>query len=263
LPPTTAADKECILGRFGEDISVPCKLKKFEIKLKSGFKYYAFLPRRVSDPVLQQMKEQIAALLEQGVIENCEDSPFAFPIVMAKRNGSDKLRLCIDFKFQNDQTEPFPYPIPDIKDQLDRLAGNKSFCSLDCSSFFHEFEILESCRALTAFVTPWGRKLQWRRVPFGLRNAPAHCQRQFQELLANSGNPALRSIVPYFDDCAFGAKTIPELCDKFESLLKIAVENGLKFKESKCVLGTRAINHLGFVVNRDGVHISPTESISF
>lgn len=242
---------------FGEDISSPCKLKKFEIKLKSGFKYYAFLPRRVSEPVLDQMKAQIAALLDQGVIENCEDSPFAFPIVMAKRSGSDKLRLCIDFKFQNDQTEPFPYPIPEIKEQLDRLAGNEFFCSLDCSSFFHEFEILESCRALTAFVTPWGQKLQWKRVPFGLRNAPAHCQRQFQELLAGSNNPHLRNIIPYFDDCAFGAKTIPELCEKLEALLKIAVENGLKFKESKCVLGTRAINHLGFVVNKDGIHISP------
>jgi hypothetical protein len=249
--------KNAYADAFGEDISTPCKLRKFEIKLKSGFKYYAFLPRRVSDPVLKQMKEQIAALLEQGVIENCEDSPFAFPIVMAKRSGSDKLRLCIDFKFQNDQTEPFPYPIPDIKDQLDRLAGNEFYCSLDCSSFFHEFEIMESCRALTAFVTPWGQKLQWRRVPFGLRNAPAHCQRQFQELLANSGNPSLQGIVPYFDDCAFGAKSISELCDKLEALLKIAIANGLKFKESKCVLGTRAINHLGFVVNKHGVHISP------
>lgn len=242
---------------FGEDISTPCKLKKFEIKLKSGYKFYAFLPRRVSDPVLEQMKAQIAVLLEQGVIEECEDSPFAFPIVMVKRNGSDKLRMCIDYKFQNDQTEPYPYPIPDIKDQLDRLAGNEFFCSLDCSSFFHEFEVLESCRALTAFVTPWGQKLQWKRVPFGLRNAPAHCQRQFQELLAGASNPVLRNIIPYFDDCAFGAKTIPELCEKFEALLKLAVEFGLKFKESKCVLGTRAINHLGFVVNKDGLHISP------
>ena len=249
--------KEAYSSAFGEDISVPCKLKKFEIKLKSGYKYYAFLPRRVSEPVLEQMKAQIAALIEQGVIEDCADSPFAFPIVMAKRNGSEKLRLCIDFKFQNDQTEPFPYPIPDIKDQLDRLAGNEFYCSLDCSSFFHEFEILESCRHLTAFVTPWGQKLQWRRVPFGLRNAPAHCQRQFQELLSSSGNPLLTGIIPYFDDCAFGAKTAQELCEKFEALLSIAVENGLKFKESKCVLGTKAITHLGFVVNKDGIHISP------
>jgi hypothetical protein len=242
---------------FGEDISRPCTLKKFEIKLKNGFKYFCFLPRRVSEPILVQMKEQIESLLAQGVIEECADSPFAFPVVMVKRVGSTKLRLCIDFKMQNDQTEPFPYPIPDIREQLDRLSGKKYFCSLDCASFFHEFEILEEHRPYTAFVTPWGQKLQWKRVPFGLKNAPAHCQKQFQELLAKSGNPLLQDIIPYFDDCAFGADTIDELCLKFEALLAIAVKHGLKFKESKCVLGTRAISHLGFIVNSDGIHIDP------
>jgi hypothetical protein len=243
---------------FGEDISKPCTLRKFEIRLKSGFKYYCFLPRRVSEPVLKQMREQIEALLKMGIIEDCRDSPFAFPIVMAKRPGSDKLRLCIDFKFQNMQTEPYPFPIPDIRDQLSRLAGKKFYCSLDCSSFFHEFEILEECRQYTAFVTPWGQKLQWKRVPFGLRNSPSHCQREFQELLANSGNPLLHDIVPYFDDVAFGADSVEELCEKFEALLAIAVKHGLRFKESKCVLGTRAIPHLGFVVNSEGIHIAPS-----
>jgi hypothetical protein len=243
---------------FGEDISKPCTLRKFEIRLKSGFKFYCFLPRRVSEPVLKQMKEQIEALLKMGVIEECRDSPFAFPIVMAKRPGSDKLRLCIDYKFQNMQTEPYPFPIPDIRDQLSRLAGKQFYCSLDCSSFFHEFEIVEECRPYTAFVTPWGQKLQWRRVPFGLRNSPSHCQREFQELLAKSGNPSLQDIVPYFDDVAFGADSIEELCEKFEALLAIAVKHGLRFKESKCVLGTRAIPHLGFVVNSEGIHIAPS-----
>jgi hypothetical protein len=243
---------------FGEDISKPCTLRKFEIRLKSGFKYYCFLPRRVSEPVLKQMREQIEALLKMGVIEECRDSPFAFPIVMAKRPGSDRLRLCIDYKFQNMQTEPYPYPIPDIRDQLSRLAGKKFYCSLDCSSFFHEFEIMEECRPYTAFVTPWGQKLQWKRVPFGLRNSPSHCQREFQELLAKSGNPLLQDIVPYFDDVAFGANSVEELCEKFEALLVIAIKHGLKFKESKCVLGTHAIPHLGFVVNEDGIHIAPS-----
>ncbi len=243
---------------FGEDISKPCTLRKFEIRLKSGFKYYCFLPRRVSEPVLKQMKEQIEALLKMGVIEECQDSPFAFPIVMAKRPGSDRLRLCIDYKYQNMQTEPYPFPIPDIRDQLSRLAGKRFYCSLDCSSFFHEFEIVDSCRPYTAFVTPWGQKLQWKRVPFGLRNSPSHCQREFQELLAKSGNPLLSDIVPYFDDVAFGADSVEELCERFEALLAIAVKHGLRFKESKCVLGTRAIPHLGFVVNSEGIHLAPS-----
>lgn len=243
---------------FGDTIREPCKLRKFEILLKPGFKYYCFLPRRVSEPVMAEMRKQINALLEQGVIENCPDSPFAFPIVMARRPNSDKLRLCCDYKLQNDQTIPSPFPVPDLRGQLDRLAGKAYYCSLDCSQFFHQFELDEASRYLTAFVVPWGEKFQWKRAPFGLRNCPAHCQQEFSQLLIKSGIRCLQDIQPYLDDVAFGADSIDELCEKFEELCKLAVQHGLRFKESKCVLGATAISHLGFVVNKEGIHIAPS-----
>jgi hypothetical protein len=243
---------------FGDTIYEPCRLRKFEILLKPGFKYYCFLPRRASEPVIAEMKKQISALLEQGVIEHCSDSPFAFPIVMARRPNSDKLRLCVDYKLQNDQTIPCPFPVPNLREQLDNLAGKKYYCSLDCSQFFHQFELTESSRYLTAFVVPWGEKFQWKRAPFGLRNCPAHCQQEFSQLLLKSGIRCLQDIQPYLDDVAFGADSVDELCEKFEELCKLAVQTGLRFKESKCVLGATAIQHLGFVVNSDGIHIAPS-----
>ena len=243
---------------FGDTIHEPCRLRKFEIILKPGFKYYCFLPRRASEPVVDEMKKQIHALLEQGVIERCVDSPFAFPIVMARRPNSDKLRLCVDYKLQNDQTVPSPFPVPDLRGQLDRLAGKRYYCSLDCSQFFHQFELVETSRYLTAFVVPWGEKFQWRRAPFGLRNCPAHCQQAFSQLLISSGIRCLQDIQPYLDDVAFGADSIDELCETFEELCKLAVQTNLRFKESKCVLGATAIAHLGFVVNREGIHIAPS-----
>jgi hypothetical protein len=239
---------------FSDTVEKPCTLRKFEIKLKDNFRYYCFLPRRVSDPVLQEMKAQITALLQQGVIQECHDSPWAFPIVMARRPGSDKLRLCVDFTSQNEQTVPLPFTIPEAKQQLDKLAGRKFFCSLDCSSFFHQFEIREEDRDYTAFVVPWGQKFRWTRVPFGLRNSPAHTQKEFQQLLAQNG---MMDIIPYYDDVCFGSETADELCDKFEKLLRLAVTYGLKFKESKCKLGMEAICHLGFVCNQDGIYIHP------
>lgn len=239
---------------FSDTVETPCKLRKFEIKLKENFRYYCFLPRRVSDPVLKVMKEQIAELLKQGVIQECHDSPWAFPIVMARRPGSDKLRMCIDFVLQNEQTVPLPFTIPAAKEQLDKLAGKKFFCSLDCSSFFHQFEIREEDRDFTAFVVPWGQKFRWARVPFGLRNSPAHTQKEFQQLLASNG---LMDVVPYYDDVCMGSDSADELCEKFEKLLRLAVAYGLKFKESKCHLGMEAITHLGFVCNKDGIYIHP------
>ncbi len=243
---------------FSEDITQPCRLKKFEIVLKPGFKYYCFLPRRASEPVIAEMRKQIQDLLDQGVIEPCTDSPFAFPVVMARRPGSDKLRLCIDFKLQNDQTVPMPFPVPDLREQLDRLAGKKFYCKLDCSSFFHQFELEEAHRNFSAFIVPWGAKFRWKRAPFGLKNCPGHCQQAFQQLLSHSGIPCIMDIIPYLDDVAFGADTIDELCEKFEGICRVAVQSGLRFKESKCVFGAQAIQHLGFVVNRDGLHLSPS-----
>ena len=239
---------------FSDTVETPCKLRKFEIKLKDDFRYYCFLPRRVSDPVLQEMKKQIAELLRQGVIQECHDSPWAFPIVMARRPGSEKLRLCIDYVLQNQQTVPLPFTIPESKEQLDKLAGKSFFCSLDCSSFFHQFEIREQDRDFTAFVVPWGQKFRWARVPFGLRNSPAHTQKEFQQLLAANG---LMDVIPYYDDVCFGSDNAEDLCEKFEKLLRLAVAWGLKFKESKCHLGMEAICHLGFVCNKDGIYIHP------
>ena len=109
---------------FGEDISTPCSLRKFEIRLKDGFRYICFLPRRASEPVLAEMKTQIAELLRMGIIEESRDSPFSFPIVMAKKPGTNKLRLCVDFSAQNEQTIPLPFTIPEAREQLDNLAGN-------------------------------------------------------------------------------------------------------------------------------------------
>ncbi len=243
---------------FSDKIDVPCRLKKFEIELKPGFKYYCFLPRRTSEPVIEEMKRQIQELLNQDVIEPCSDSPFAFPVVMARRPGSDKLRLCIDYKLQNDQTVPMPFPVPDLREQLDRLAGKRFYCKLDCSSFFHQFEMLEEHRNLTAFVVPWGAKYRWRRAPFGLRNCPGHCQQAFQQLLSHSGIACIQDIIPYLDDVAFGADSIDEICEKFEAICRVASQSGLRFKESKCILGAKAITHLGFVVNADGLHLSPS-----
>ena len=92
---------------FGEDISEPSLLKKFKVKLKNGASYVCMVPRRLSEPMLVEVQKQIAALLAQGVIRK-SSSPFAFPIVLARRPGSDKIRVCCDFRLLNEMTEPYP-----------------------------------------------------------------------------------------------------------------------------------------------------------
>jgi hypothetical protein len=115
---------------FGEDVSEPCTFKPFKIKLKTGAQYVAMVPRRLSAPMLEEVTKQMAALLAQGVIRP-SDSPWAFPLVLVRRPGSEKVRCCVDYRLLNSMTEPYPYGMQDLHGTLDALAGKKYYCMID------------------------------------------------------------------------------------------------------------------------------------
>jgi hypothetical protein len=201
---------------FGTDISKPCLLKKFKIKLKGGAQYVALVPRRVSAPVLEEMKRQISEMLEMGVIEP-SDSPWSAPIVMVRRPGSTKLRLAIDYRLLNSMTEPAPFAMPDMHEVLDKLVGKRFYWSVDVSSYYWQIQIEDESKPLTAFVVPGGGKFQFKRVPFGLRAAPMWAQSQLKEAL--DADQATQGLVNFIDDISYGSDDPEDLCTKFEALL--------------------------------------------
>jgi hypothetical protein len=244
---------------FGEDITEPSLLKKFKVRLKNGASYVCMVPRRLSEPMLIEVQKQIAALLAQGVIRK-SSSPFAFPIVLARRPGSDKIRVCCDFRLLNEMTEPYPYSMPNLHEVLDRLAGKKYYWSVDVSSFFNQIEVEEESRQYLAFVIPGGAKYEYLRTPFGCKNAPAWAQQQLKESLES--NTSTKDLVNFIDDITYGSNSIEDSVEKFRSLLAFCVLNKLKLKRSKCVLGVPAVKALGFVLNEQGKWIDPDRVLS-
>jgi hypothetical protein len=239
---------------FGEDIAEPCLLKAFKIRLKSGANYVAMVPRRLSAPMLEEVNKQVAALLAQGVIRP-SDSPWAFPLVLVRRPGSDKIRCCVDFRLLNSMTEPYPYGMQDLHQTLDELAGHKYYWSVDVSSYYHQIKLEEESCQYTAFVLPGGSKYEYTRVPFGLRSAPAWAQQQLREALQK--NEGTRKLVNFLDDITYGSDDIDDSVTTFRELLKFCVANKIKLKRSKCTLGVGAVKALGFVVNAQGKWIDP------
>ena len=244
---------------FGEDITEPSLLKKFKVRLKNGASYVCMVPRRLSEPNLVEVQKQIAALLAQGVIRK-SNSAFAFPIVLARRPGSDKIRVCCDFRLLNDMTEPYPYSMPNLHEVLDRLSGKKYYWSVDVSSFFNQIEVEEESRQYLAFVIPGGAKYEYLRTPFGCKNAPAWAQQQLKEALGN--NDDTKDLVNFIDDITYGTNSIEDSVAKFRSLLEFCVKTKLKLKRSKCVLGVPAVKALGFVLNEQGKWIDPDRVLS-
>ncbi|GFW05609.1 hypothetical protein TNCV_4003111 [Trichonephila clavipes] len=102
--------------------------------------------------------------------EECE-SPYAAPVVLVpKSNGT--VRLCIDYRKLNAITIPDKYPLP-LMDVLLHDAKSTAFMStLDLKSGYHQVEVNPADQDKTAFVCPFGT-FRYKRMPFGLRNAPA------------------------------------------------------------------------------------------
>jgi len=239
---------------FGTDITKPCNLRRFKVRLKSGANFVAMVPRRVSEPVLQEIKKQIGEMLEMGVIEP-SNSAWAFPLVMVKRPGSSKLRMAVDYRLLNAQSEPYPYGMPDMNEVLDKLVGKRFYWSVDVSSYYWQIEMDEESRPLTAFVIPGGDKFQFTRVPFGLKSAPMWAQQQLRDELRQGEET--KDLVNFLDDITYGSDDPDDLCNKFESLLKFCISKNIKLKREKCVLGVPAIRALGCVVNAQGKFVDP------
>ena len=85
-------------------------------------------------------------------------------------------RVCIDYRKLNIVTRKDHFPLPFIDQMLDRLAGHPCFFFLDGCSGYNQISIAPEDQEKTTFTCPYGT-LYFRRMPFGLCNAPATFQR--------------------------------------------------------------------------------------
>nr|GEV39872.1 reverse transcriptase domain-containing protein [Tanacetum cinerariifolium]GEX37318.1 reverse transcriptase domain-containing protein [Tanacetum cinerariifolium] len=85
-------------------------------------------------------------------------------------------RVYIDYRKLNDASRKDHFPLPFMDQMLERLAKNEFYCFLD--GFFGYFQILidPQDQEKTTFTCPYGT-FAYRRMPFGLCNAPGIFQR--------------------------------------------------------------------------------------
>ena len=81
-------------------------------------------------------------------------------------------RVCIDYRKLNKATKKDHFPLPFTDQMSERLAGRSHYCFLDGYSGYIQVPIAPADQEKTTFTCPFGT-YAFRRMPFGLCNAPA------------------------------------------------------------------------------------------
>jgi len=242
---------------FGKDVSQPCKFRPMKIELIPG----ANLPRnprhwKNSPAQRAEVRTQLQSFIDMRVVQ-ASTTAIVSNVLLVKRPGMPgKFRFTIDFRELNDATVAMPWQMPEVQDQLGRLAGNTIFGCIDLSSYYHQIELDSGSRFLTGFVTEDG-VFEYQRVPMGLKNACAHAQSQLQMAIDADETLSKFGLRNYFDDLPLAAKTEDEFVEQLEAVLRLGDRFNLKFNFEKSIFGVESITHVGFVVNANGVEVDP------
>ena len=149
--------------------------------------------RRLNPKMKEVVRTEILKLLEAGIMYPIADNRWVSHVhcvpkkggITVVRNDKNKLipqrivtgyRMVIDFGLLNKATRKYHYPLPFIDQMLERLSKHTHFCFLDGYSGFSQIPISQPDQKKINITCPFGT-YAYRRMPFGLCNAPATFQR--------------------------------------------------------------------------------------
>ncbi|GJT73370.1 reverse transcriptase domain-containing protein [Tanacetum coccineum] len=178
---------------IAKDSSVEEKAALIKILMEEDYKPAVQHQRRVNPKIHDVIKKEVEKLLDAGLIYPISDSPWVSPVHCVPKKGGFTVvendeneliltrlvtgwRVCIDYRKLNEATRKDHFPLPFMDQMLERLAGNEYYCFLDGFSGYFQIPIDPHDQEKTTFTCPYGT-FAYRRMPFGLCNAPGTFQR--------------------------------------------------------------------------------------
>jgi hypothetical protein len=230
------------------------KPMEFEIDdTKWGKEYLTRQPPRKQTEVKNvELLKQINQLALLGVIRKSRASAWSQVHLTPKPNG--KWRFTIDYRKLNELMKSLGWPIPNIKEMLQRLGSRHAmfFAVMDLTSGFHQAPLAEHCMAYTAFNTFCGI-YEWTRLPMGIKGSPALFQQAMSEALAG----LLYNILElYLDDIIVHGQDADSYIHNLECVFERLREKGLTLNPEKCRFGLEIVEYVGHMINKEGLSMS-------
>ena len=257
------------IGWSFDDIKgVPSSICEHRIFIEEGSRPTREPQRRLNPNMIEVLKGEILKWLKGDVIYAISDSSWVSPVHMVPKKSRVTVeknekgeevqtrlvtswRVCIDYRKLNLVTKKYHYPLPFIDQILEKLAGQNYFCFLDGYSGYNQINIHKDDQEKTTFTCPLGT-YAFRRMPFGLCNAPATFQRCMNALFADLTEDGLEI---FMDDFSVFGTTFESCLQKLIEIFKICIQNNLVLSWEKSHFMVQEWIVLGHQVSKHGLEV--------
>ncbi|GJZ90387.1 reverse transcriptase domain-containing protein [Tanacetum coccineum] len=215
--------------------------------MEDDFKPAVQHQRRVNPKIHEVIKKEVIKLLDAGLIYPISDSPWVSPVHCVPKKGGMTVvenedneliptrlvtgwRVCIDYRKLNDATRKDHFPLPFMDQMLERLAGNEYYCFLDGFSGYFQIPIDPQDQEKTTFTCPYGT-FAYRRMPFGLCNAPGTFQRCMMAIFHDMIEETMEV---FMDDFSVFGDSFSSRLSHLDKMLKRCEDTNLVLNWEKC-----------------------------
>ncbi|GJR03034.1 reverse transcriptase domain-containing protein [Tanacetum coccineum] len=221
-------------------------------------------PTKIHDVI----KKEVEKLLDAGLIYPISDSPWVSPVHCVPKKGGMTVitneeneliptrlvtgwRVCIDYRKLNEATRKDHFPLPFMDQMLERLAGNEYYCFLDGFSGYFQIPIDPKDQEKTTFTCPYGT-FAYRRMPFGLCNAPGTFQRC---MMAIFHDMIEKTMEVFMDDFSVFGDSFSTCLTHLEKMLKRCEDTNLSLNWEKSHFMVREGIVLGHKISKSGLEV--------
>ncbi|GJR05941.1 reverse transcriptase domain-containing protein [Tanacetum coccineum] len=224
--------------------------------------------RRVNPKIHDVIKKEVEKLLDAGLIYPISDSPWVSPVHCVPKKGGMTVitndeneliptrlvtgwRVCIDYRKLNEATRKDHFPLPFMDQMLERLAGNEYYCFLDGFSGYFQIPIDPKDQEKTTFTCPYGT-FAYRRMPFGLCNAPGTFQRC---MMAIFHDMIEKTMEVFMDDFSVFGDSFSTCLSHLEKMLKRCEDTNLSLNWEKSHFMVKEGIVLGHKISKSGIEV--------
>ena len=224
--------------------------------------------RRLNPVMKEVVVKEVLKWLNAGLIYVISDSSWVSLVhVVPKkggftviRNEKDELiptrtvtgwRVCIDYRKLNTATRKDHFPLPFIDQMLNRLAGHSHFCFLDGYSGYNQIAIAPEDKEKATFTCLFGT-FAFRRMPFGLCNAPGTFQRCMMSIFSDLAEEVMEI---FMDDFTVYGSSFEQCLHNLGTVLQRCKDKNLALNWEKCHFMVTEGIVLGHMISAAGLEV--------